>query len=291
MKKNKEFPLASKDKNGRLLAAAAVGTRQEDRARVSALVDAGVNALVIDSSQGDSVYQIDLIRWIKDQKFDVDIIAGNVVTKQQAQHLIEAGADALRVGMGCGSICTTQEVMAIGRPQASAVYHVATYARHHGIPVIADGGISCPGYITKALALGADTVMLGSLLAGTEETPGQFYYKDGLKLKKYRGMGSLDAISDKTDTKGQRYLSDQHHIKVAQGVCGEVSDKGSVNQFVLYLAQAVKQAFQELGTQNIPALHTILRTGLLHFDIRTAAAQVEGGVHSLVGFEKKLYMM
>lgn len=117
MKKNKEFPLASKDKNGRLLSAAAVGTRQEDRARVVALVEAGVNALVIDSSQGDSVYQIELIRWIKAQRFDVDIIAGNVVTKQQAQHLIEAGADALRVGMGCGSICTTQEVMAIGRPQ------------------------------------------------------------------------------------------------------------------------------------------------------------------------------
>ncbi len=285
--KNREYPLSSKDPQKQLMVGAAISTREESRERLDALAAAGVDAVVVDAAQGCSIFQVDMIRYIKQRHPNIEVIAGNVVTEEQCAKLIEAGADGIRTGMGPGSICTTQMTMAVGRAQATAVFRTALYARKHGVPVIADGGISTIGHIAKALALGASSVMMGSMFAGTNEAPGEYFYENGVRLKKYRGMASQEALEVGG---GKRYFADDTKIKVVQGVSGAVLDKGSIFEFVPYLIQGLKHSFQDMGTRDVQILQRRLFDGELRFELRSASAQLEGGVHDIYSYKEPKYL-
>ena len=283
--KNKDFPYASKSSDKQLIVGAAVSTRVEDHERVEALAEAGVDILLIDSAQGYSEYQLGMLKFIKKHFPQVDVIAGNVVTMGQSKALIEAGADALRVGMGPGSICITQNMMAVGRPQASAVFHCSRYAQQFGVPVIADGGIQGTGHIAKALSIGAGAVMAGYLLAGTSEAPGEYFYENGMRVKRYRGMASVEAMGVGG---GKRYLNEEKsaNVVVPQGVSGTVLDRGSLVDYVPYLMKGLQQSFQDMGFNDVPTLRKALYSGEMRFEHRTAAAQAEGSVHSLYSYRE-----
>lgn len=279
LKKLKDFPNSTTDNNGRLRVGAAISTHEEDKHRLEQLVAAGIDVVVIDAAQGYSKWQIELIRYIKDQYRSLQVIAGNVVTPEAAKFLIMAGADGIRLGMGGGAICTTQETMACGRAQASAIYDVWNSCKDLGIPIIADGGISTTGSLVKALACGASVGMMGGMFAGTDESPGEFYTSNGVRVKTYRGMASAEAMKDGG---GKRYFSDKSTIRVSQGVSGTVVDKGSVYNLIPYIEQSLKLAFQDIGVRNIGELHG----EEIYFERRTTSAQIEGGIHDLHNYRR-----
>jgi IMP dehydrogenase len=283
---NREYPHASKDGRKQLMVGAAVSTREADRRRVEALAAAGLDVVVVDAAQGNSSFQAEMIGWIKEHFPDLQVIAGNVVTEEQSDALMDAGADALRVGMGPGSICTTQTTMAVGRAQATAVFRCARRAAEKGLPVIADGGITGAGHIAKALALGASTAMMGSLFAGTREAPGEYFYDEGVRLKRYRGMASPEAMEHGGD---KRYFADESQIKVAQGVSGTVVDKGSLYDYLPYMIRSLAHSFQDMGVSSVARLHEMSASGELRFELRSITAQVEGGVHDMYSYTRPKY--
>jgi IMP dehydrogenase len=253
-----EFPRACKDEGGRLRVGAAVGTTPDTLDRVAALRDAGTDVIVVDTSHGHSRGVIDMVARIKHRWSDQQVIAGNIVTPEAARALIEAGADGVKVGIGPGSICTTRVVAGVGVPQISAVANVAESLKGSDVPVIADGGIRYSGDVAKAIAAGAHSVMIGSLFAGTEESPGEVELYQGASYKTYRGMGSLGAMADRYGS-ADRYFQDtttELEKLVPEGVEGRVPYKGSVVAILQQLAGGLRAAMGYTGSQNIDAMRT-----------------------------------
>jgi len=256
IEKLQKYPRAAKDAQGRLRVAAAVGVSKDFMTRVEALVAAKVDAIVVDTAHGHSRRVLQAVSKIKNKFPDTCVIAGNVATPEATRDLVQAGADAVKVGIGPGSICTTRIIAGIGVPQISAVYNCAGEAVKHGVPIIADGGIKYSGDIVKAIAAGADVVMLGSLLAGTEESPGEIEIYQGRSYKVYRGMGSLGAMNQGS---GDRYFQENAAKLVPEGVEGRVPYKGPLSDTVYQLVGGLRSGMGYCGVRNIEELKTKTR--------------------------------
>jgi IMP dehydrogenase len=250
----KEAPDANLDSKGHLRVAAAIGTGKDAKNRAKALIEGGVDALVIDTAHGHSVNVITMVKELKDEYPHIDIVAGNIATGKAAKMLIEAGVDAVKVGIGPGSICTTRIIAGIGVPQLSAIMDVYEVTKQYDIPLIADGGIKYSGDIVKALAAGADTVMAGSLFAGTEESPGETIIHEGRKFKSYRGMGSVEAMQK--GSKDRYFQEDEFDVNklVPEGISGMVPYKGTLKEVIHQLIGGVRAGMGYCGAQTISLL-------------------------------------
>jgi len=278
IQKSKDFPNACKDEYGQLRVGAAVGTGPGTEERIDALVKAGVDVLVVDTAHGHSKGVIDRVRWVKETYPDVQVIGGNIATAEAAVALADAGADAVKVGIGPGSICTTRIVAGIGVPQISAVANVAGALKERGIPVIADGGIRFSGDIAKAIAAGASSIMVGSLLAGTDEAPGEIELFQGRSYKAYRGMGSLGAMGQSQGS-SDRYFQD---IKsgvdklVPEGIEGRVACKGPMTAIIHQLMGGLRSSMGYTGSADIEEMRT-----KPEFTRITSAGMKESHVHDV----------
>ncbi|MGG1312814.1 MULTISPECIES: IMP dehydrogenase [Cohnella] len=246
-----QFPNAAKDKYGRLLVGAAVGVSKDTFERAEALVRAGVDMLVVDSAHGHHINIVEMVRKLRDRYPDLTIVAGNVATGEATRDLIEAGASIVKVGIGPGSICTTRIIAGIGVPQITAIYDCATVAREYNVPIIADGGIKYSGDITKAIAAGASAVMLGSLFAGTEESPGEAEIYQGRRYKSYRGMGSIGAMKEGSK---DRYFQEDDSKLVPEGIEGRIPYKGPIKDTIHQLIGGLRSGMGYCGTRTIEEL-------------------------------------
>lgn len=247
-------PLANKDSYGRLRVAAAVGVTYDALDRVEALVNADVDAVVIDTAHGHTKGVVSVLKEVKRKFPNIDVVVGNIATGEAAKYLVEAGADAVKVGIGPGSICTTRVVAGVGFPQFSAVLEVASAIKGSGVPVIADGGIRYTGDIPKAIAAGADTVMLGSLLAGTKESPGETIIYEGRKFKSYRGMGSVEAMKEGSKDRYFQDVEDDIKKLVPEGIVGRVPYKGELFESIHQFIGGLKAGMGYCGAKDITAL-------------------------------------
>ena len=274
----KEKPNASKDAKGQLRVGAAIGTGGDGQARAALLVDAGVDVLVIDTAHGHSHSVLEQVRWVKNQFPDTQVIAGNIATAQAALALVEAGADAVKVGIGPGSICTTRIVTGVGVPQITAIADVAEALADTGVPLIADGGMRYSGDICKALAVGANTVMIGSMFAGTDEAPGEVVLYQGRSYKAYRGMGSLGAMGQSYGSR-DRYFQDSAatvNKLVPEGIEGRVPYKGTLINILHQLTGGLRSCMGYVGAGNIKDLRS--NTQLVRM---TGAGMKESHVHDI----------
>ena len=255
--KAKDKPMACKDETGRLRVAAGVGVTSDTLERMQALVDAGADAIVIDTAHGHSKGVVEKLREAKLSFSNIDLVVGNVATGEAARMLVENGADSVKVGIGPGSICTTRVVAGVGVPQLSAVYDVYSALKGTGVPLIADGGLRYSGDIVKALAAGGSCVMIGSLVAGTEESPGDTIIYNGRKFKSYRGMGSLEAMEQKHGSKDRYFQGDTQDVKklVPEGIAGRVPYKGTVQEVIYQMTGGLRSGMGYCGAATIEDLH------------------------------------